>query len=46
MTLTGGLDMFGEIAEAQYENEGRFVKSGEGVEGGFVMVLAICGCVC
>ena len=28
------------------ENEGRFVKSEEGVEGGLVMVLAICGCVC
>ena len=27
-------------------NEGRFVKSEEGVEGGLVMVLAICGCVC
>ena len=28
------------------ENEGRFVKSEEGVEGGLVMVLAISGCVC
>ena len=46
MTLTGGLGMFGEIAEAQYENEGRFVKSGEGGLVGLVMVLAICGCVC
>lgn len=46
MTLTGGLGMFGEIAEAQYENEGRFVKSEEGVEGGLVMVLAICSSIC
>ena len=46
MTLTGGLGMFGEIAEAQYETEGRFVKSGEGVEGGLVMVLAICSSIC
>ena len=28
------------------ENEGRFVKSGEGGLVGLVMVLAICGCVC
>lgn len=38
--------MFGEIAEAQYENEGRFVKSEEGGLVGLSMVLAICGCVC
>ena len=38
--------MFGEIAEAQYENEGRFVKSEEGVEDGLVMVLAICSSIC